>query len=248
VSTPPAPATRTAASGIAHPGASDHPALARLFLEYGAVRAFGPGWLLARLGDTSATTYLIRSGKAKITAPTDRGVAVVGLRRPGQFVGIGAAVDGEPRISAATVGSSVLTAYTLSAEPLRYYLGRSREAAFEVSRLLAIQLRGETLRLLENQGLVVNRIARCLLYLATPSDDTVELTQAELAATIGASQVSVENELRSLRANNVITTSYGSIVIRDRNWLRAASGRPEQALTLRPPAVTGGSTRPPLPP
>jgi CRP/FNR family cyclic AMP-dependent transcriptional regulator len=226
------------AGGPPPSASSDASLLVHRFAETGTLRVASPGLVLARLGDIDGTVFLIRAGQAKMTAPTDRGPAVVGFRYPGQFIGIAAAMHVEPRVTTASACSEGLTVHMLTAERFRYYLSRSREAAWEVSRLLAARLHDETLRRLENQGPVASRIARCLLHLAPPSDDVdsdiVELTQAELAATIGASQVSVENELRKLRATQVIGTSYGAILIRDRDALLAMTGRPGPGLPLTP--------------
>jgi len=195
---------------------SESPALANLFLEQGHATR-----IELSIPPRADIVFMVISGCVKVTAPTSNGTAIVELCYQGDFVGIDTAMAGKRRITtSARAYRHPPGVYTLTTNEFKYHLGQSREALWEVGVLLAARSYMQTDWRLENHGPVASRLARCLLRIASPASGEIPVTQAELAATIGASQVSAENELRKLRARGIVATGYGTIVICDRGALR----------------------------
>lgn len=125
-------------------------------------------------------------------------------------------------------------------------LGPTQLAAFELAQLerefgddktvgkhrrLLLYLRFWALTDLYRDALVVplpQRVARRLLSQALSAgrgrDLELRLSQADLAAMLGASRSRVNAELRRLQHNGIVDLRYRRIVVRDLDLLRAAAG------------------------
>lgn len=185
-------------------------------------RRFARGEVVFLQGDPGTTLYVIESGRVKIVRTSPEGKeAQLNLLGPGDFFGDLALLDGEPRSAdAVTVEPSQLLLLQRD-DFLRFLEGHPSVA----QKLLAVLSR----RLRRNAQIVQDaafldvpaRLARALLDLAEPQGEgdppalvvTTRLTQAELAAMIGATRESVNKWLGFFERQGFIRRNRGRIAI-----------------------------------
>ena len=167
-------------------------------------RTFRRGEVIVHRGDPAGALHLIRSGRVKITLPSEEGdETVLAVMGEGSCFGEVAALDGGPRSATVT---AIEPAETLSLlrDELLAAARSSPDLALALIGTLAARLR-RTDSWLEDSFFqdLDTRLARRLLELAEehgrPTADGIEvavpLTQSDLAGMLGATRVSVNRTL-----------------------------------------------------
>lgn len=178
-------------------------------------------------GDTSNFVVVLERGRVKIVTTTATGSeTLLSVRGTGSLVGEFAALDDSPRLATA-VAIDRVTALVVSADDFREFLARHPRAAVELVHTLVGRLRESDRRRVEFGAYdTTRRLAAVLVDLAshaaTPESHDVEirLAQYELAAMIGASRESVARGLAALRAEGLVRTGRGTIVLTDVEAMR----------------------------
>jgi CRP/FNR family cyclic AMP-dependent transcriptional regulator len=178
-------------------------------------RAFRAGAVIFNRGDPGQVLYVIRQGKVKIylTSPDGQELALA-VFGPGECFGELALLDGQPRSAAATAIEPVET-YAVQRSAFISAVMHHPRIAIQVMNVLSCRLRQtdemiQDLLFLDVHG----RVAKKLLELCethgvrTPQGIRIELrlTQADLAAMVGASRESVNKAMGYLTAKQYITT------------------------------------------
>lgn len=198
----------------------DRSALAAL----GAPRAYAPGATVFREGDQRHDVFLLLSGCVKVFAETGDGRAMLlAIRAAGELVGELSALDDGPR-SATVIAARPVAALVIAPAAFRGFLRDHRTAEIAIRASLVAKLRQATRFRADMGGARVPvRLARVLQRLATDHGRTgtggilidVPLSQAEIAALVGAAEPSVRRSLAELRRTNVVTTGYRRLVVAD---------------------------------
>jgi CRP-like cAMP-binding protein len=191
-------------------------------LGAGTRRRYGSGDVLMREGELTNDVLLLRSGWVKVLLTTEEGVeALLAIRARGDIVGELSAIDEAPR-SATIIACGRVVAQVLSRAHFQSLLQSRPEAWLTVARSVAQLLRDTNRRRLEFAGYSAKiRLARILAELdrrygfqtAQGRVIALELTQSDLAAAIGAAEVTVQKALRELRDAGLIATSRRRITI-----------------------------------
>jgi CRP-like cAMP-binding protein len=192
----------------------------------GRGRRYEKGRPIFHEGDTSNFVVVLERGRVKIVTTTATGSeTLLSVRRAGSLVGELAALDDSPRLATA-VAIDRVTALVVSADDFRQFLAHHPRAAVELVRTLVGRLRESDRRRVEFGAYdATRRLAAVLVELAsqtstTDSDVEIRLAQHELAAMIGASRESVARGLAALRAEGLVRTRRGTIVLTDVEALR----------------------------
>ena len=191
-------------------------------LELGRAREFAAWEALLREGEQTGQVFLLISGWVKVSAVTAAGREVLlAIRVQGDIVGELAALDVQPRSATVTACGRVL-AREIGADQFRELLNRWPAIATTVAMTVGGKLRTATRRRVELSGFNVrDRVIRVLAELSrnygqdTPGGRVIgiKLSQPELAAAVGASETSVHNALRELRAQELVATAYRRVTI-----------------------------------
>jgi len=172
-------------------------------------------------GDMGGTLYVVLSGCVKVhTATENGGEVLLTIKGPGDFFGEMSLLDGLPR--AADVSTlEPTTLALLDGVGLRDMMTARPALAWEMMRTLVGLLRAQNaqVELLMTQD-VAGRVAGLLLTLAqkrgTLLDDgkhiriDVALTQADIAASVGATRERVSRALSGFRAQHAIARDKAS--------------------------------------
>lgn len=178
-------------------------------------------------GDTSNFVVVLERGRVKIVTTTATGSeTLLSVRGTGSLVGEFAALDDSPRLATA-VAIDRVTALVVSADDFREFLARHPRAAVELVHTLVGRLRESDRRRVEFGAYdTTRRLAAVLVDLASHAttseshDVEIRLAQYELAAMIGASRESVARGLAALRAEGLVRTGRGTIVLTDVEAMR----------------------------
>jgi CRP/FNR family transcriptional regulator, cyclic AMP receptor protein len=198
------------------------PASARTaMLVLGTAMDFAPGTMLLREGDRGSHVLVLVKGLVKVTATSPEGhLSLLAIRTAGDLVGELASMDNEPRVATVTAAGAVRARVVSRADFLRF-LTRYPDVALAVSGSVGAKLRWATRRRVDFGAHDVHvRLARVLVELVTAygtenGEIGVPLTQPELAALVGAAEPTVHRALAHLRKENVVTTGYRRVVVRD---------------------------------
>lgn len=192
-------------------------------------RRFNRGSVIFYQGDPGNLLYIILTGAVKITVPSAVGKELVlSVLGPGDFFGELSLFDGEPRSATA---ESIEDTHTLvlSRDDFLALVQENPQMAVHILMLLSRRLRGTNILaqdacLLDLPG----RLARRLMELADRYGKkegkeiaiSVRLTQAELAALVGATRVATNRQLHRMRELGLIAWSMQHITVRDPDALR----------------------------
>jgi CRP-like cAMP-binding protein len=168
-------------------------------------RRYPKGAVIFWRGDPGATLYIVESGWIKIVVTGPEGQeAALGVLGPGKFFGDLALLDGRPR-TADAVAVEDCRLWLLERDALVRAIEASPRLALALLAALASRVRYDV-ELLQDAAFldVPGRLARLLLRLATASAQSTgatltiapHLTQADLAALIGATRESVNKWLQ----------------------------------------------------
>jgi CRP/FNR family transcriptional regulator, cyclic AMP receptor protein len=206
-------------------------------LRLGTLGHYDAGSVLLREGERSTHVLLFLSAVAKVTASLENGrLALLGIRVSGDIVGEMAAIDGGPRSATVTLCGAAVLRVIRRAEFLEF-LRSCPDAHIAVSGMISRRLRWANRRRVDFNGYSTRiRLARVLVELAeayghNASDGItfdVGLTQEELGAFVGADTDTIGKEVRRLRAQGVIRTGYGSIMICDLTALKDIARMPDE--------------------
>lgn len=176
-------------------------------------RRYAKGATICWRGDPGTTLYIVESGWVKVilSAPTGN-EAILSVLGPGKFFGDLALLDGRPR-SADVVAAEECQLWLLERDALVRAIEASPRLALALLATLAGRLRYD-MELLQDAAFldVPSRLARVLLRLAGASERPagtvttipLSLTQAELAALVGATRESVNKWLQFYERHGVI--------------------------------------------
>jgi CRP-like cAMP-binding protein len=205
-------------------------------LARGVRRRFRANDVVLMEGDPSDHVHVLVSGWVRVSAVVEDGREVLfGLRGPGEVLGDLAAVTGRPR-SASVRAIEPCTVYQLTGAQFVAVLRARPEVAIATIKTVAVRLRHAESARVDSAALdVTRRVAVHLVRLAeehgTPVPEGVvidaPLSQADIAAQIGAARRTVARALRVLREKGIIETGRRRILVRRMRVLRAfASSEP----------------------
>ncbi|MGW0949662.1 Crp/Fnr family transcriptional regulator [Streptomyces sp. NPDC002623] len=195
-------------------------------VDAGAQVSYGPDELLFREGDPASYLLVIRSGLAKVTASSESGQeTLLAIRCPGDVIGELSALEKTPLRSATVAPAGHVTAWRVSHRVFFRLAEDHPDLGAALFRVVTAKLRSATVARVEVHTYSVRvRLARVLLSLAdslgSRQEDgmvlDVALSQAELAALVSASPVSVARALREFRKAGMLESGYRQLKLRDR--------------------------------
>lgn len=194
----------------------------------GRARHFRDGSCLANEGTVGDTVFAIESGLVNITLSGENGAQhLIGRRKAGDLIGEMSAIDGLPR-SASMVAKGPVAAVVVSTEEFRRFLIAHPEAALRVMQSMARRIRQASAMYVVRGGSLSSRIAATLTALIAEGQTSigivgvgaktergieVMLTQQELADWVGASREATARVLAQFRADELVETRRGGIVV-----------------------------------
>ena len=204
------------------------PAARTEILRLGTRKTFSAREIVLQEGDASGFAVLLLSGWFKVIASLelDR-EALLAIRYRGDLVGELGAVDGEPRIATVkALGPG--TGRRIGRREYLAFLEAHPDAERAASRAVVDKLRSATRRRVEFATCSApTRVARVLVELVLaygrPTADGVvldlSLTQPELAGLIGATEVTIQRILASMRKDGIVETGYRRLTVLDQDRL-----------------------------
>ena len=195
-------------------------------LEQAAIATAKRGELLIQQGEKARLVYVIRSGYAKMVSMSPDGHEVmVGIVGPRDVLGQAAVMDEERGY---LVTATALTGMDMAILPRAKALELARQFP-EIHARLDAQLAQNVQILLGrvhtvSEGRVAQRLARVLLELAI----LPPLTRQDLAALTGTTLYSASRMLADWEHKGLLTTSRGSVRIRDVAGLTTIAETPDR--------------------
>jgi CRP/FNR family cyclic AMP-dependent transcriptional regulator len=197
-------------------------------------RTFRRNEVIVHRGDPAGAVHVIRSGRVKVTLPSEEGdETVLALFGPGACFGEIAALDGGPRSATITAVEPTET-LALLREDLLSFARDNPNFALTLITTLAARLR-RTDEWLEDAYFqdLDTRMARRLLEVTEehghPTAEGIEvafpLTQSDLAGMLGATRVSVNRLLGVYQDARLIRLGKGSFTVLKPHELRMRAGR-----------------------
>jgi CRP-like cAMP-binding protein len=192
-------------------------------------RTFRRGTMIFHKDQAGDALYVIESGRVRIFVPRESGAELtVEVSGAGDVFGELSLLDGRPR-SASAEALEETTAFTLSRDEFKAHLAATPGLAVALIELLSTRLRhvteyAESLAYLD----VHARLARTLLEMGdrygVKREDGIEidfdLTQADLAAMVGATRERVNRALASFRVQGLLELRGRKIALLDTTRLR----------------------------
>lgn len=198
----------------------------------GEIRSLSAGRPLFRQGERSDHVALIRSGRLEIVvASPDGHQTVVATRGPGELIGEFAALDGHPR-SAAAVPVEGAEVVVVTARRFEQLLSQRAGMALALLRTVVSRLResdrqraefGSTTAAVRLAQHLEDLVARVGVRSPDSSAVTVPKSQDDLASDLGISRDTVAKVLQRWRADGVILTGRGSVIVLDPDRLAGYS-------------------------
>ncbi|MGW2983444.1 Crp/Fnr family transcriptional regulator [Streptomyces goshikiensis] len=184
-------------------------------LSIGSPQQYRPGEKILVEGTPGDYLVLLKTGCVKVTGKLANGhEALIAIRVGGDVVGEMAVIDDVPR-SATVTACDDIDAHVVQGRAMRSFLDKCPEAAIQIVRLSNRRLRtANSWRIAFGEFTVRVRLARALAELAENYGRLVrshtliciDLTQAELAALVGAQEGTVQKALADFRDEGIITT------------------------------------------
>jgi len=203
----------------------------QMLARSGGPRRYPPGASVLTEGDTTTHVVIILSGWVKVTATGENGrQALLAIRRAGDIIGELAAMNSAPRIANVIAGCDLRT-LEIDRGSFTEIQASSPDVAQAVGRTLAQRMQTATRRRVELSSYPVRirliRLLRDLTHAPGPPGAPavpVPLSQAELAAAVGAAETSVHKVLRELRARGIVRTGYGRLTVLRPDALQELAG------------------------
>lgn len=206
-----------------------------LLRDVGRDRAWPAGRTICREGDPSSWVLAVADGRIKLTIVTLEGQELLlGVLGPDELLGHHGVLDGRPRSATATALERV-EGVVVGGDEFVNLLDHHGSLAVRLARSLAGRVRESSQAWAEREGVEVSvRVARRLLDLADRFGEIhgrtlvvgLNITQADLAAWVGASREATNRALAELREVECLQTGRRRIVITDRQRLAAAATGP----------------------
>lgn len=213
----------------------DVPLLARLSDEdlkalaaRGRVRDFPPGAAIVHEGDAGDALHVVVEGRVRISILAATGdEATVAFVGPGDCVGELSLFDGRPRSATATAIGPTRT-FVVTREAFEAWLPGRPGAALALLETLALRLRKTDEALADLTFLdVPHRLARQLVRMAPVDGEgraagnvLLQVTQAELASSLGVSRESVNKQLNRFAVQGWVSLGRGRVTIHNLQALR----------------------------
>jgi len=187
------------------------------------IAVYAAGDAIYRQGAASGALALLVEGRVKLSVPSAHGKElVVSLIEPGQSFGEIGFLDGQPRSLDATAISSSRVLLVRRATLLEI-MARTPALALAFAEATCKRLRRTTKAVQQAVFYgVEERLADCILHLASNADGTAKATeptvivwQHELAAMIGVTRESINKQLRAWQTSSLVGVSRGSIRVID---------------------------------
>jgi CRP/FNR family cyclic AMP-dependent transcriptional regulator len=210
----------------------------------GTAVEYGPGASLLSECDDSPQVLVLLSGQVKVgLADEDGHQTLIEVRSGGDIVGeLESLDDGERSATITTIG--VVQAVVIPAERFVAVLYHHPGIALTLLRFTARRLRTMNRRRMDLRRKVPDRLHRLLIDFADQYGEPdgprgavrigFDLTQAELASCIGASDASVESAMRALRERGLVSSQYRRVIIHDPAALRRLAEAPLERPTPDP--------------
>jgi CRP/FNR family transcriptional regulator, cyclic AMP receptor protein len=197
-------------------------------------RAYRRNEVIMHRGDPAGALHVIRSGRVKVTLPSEDGdETVLALMTAGDCFGEIAALDGGPRSATVTAVEQTET-LALLRDDLLASVRAEPDLALALIETLAARIR-RTDAWLEDAYFqdLDTRLARRLVELAdeqgrtTPDGIEVAfpLTQSDLAGMLGVTRVSVNRLLGAYQDDHLLRLGRGSFTVLNPDALRRRAGR-----------------------
>lgn len=211
----------------------NEPALGRLARRLQR-RSYRRNEVILHRGDPAGALHIIRTGRVKVTLPSEEGdETVLMLMGSGDCFGEIAALDGGPRSATVTAVEPTET-LALLREDLLACVREEPDLALALIQTLATRLRRTDAWLEDAYFLDLDtRLARRLIELAeeqgNPTPDGIEvafpLTQSDLAGMLGVTRVSVNRLLGAYQDERLLRLNRGSFTILNPDALQRRAGR-----------------------
>lgn len=208
-----------------------HPLLGHLpaeqldeLVRYARVRTHAKGDLILRKGSRGSGMMAVISGRVKICSVSVEGKEIVlNIVQPGEIFGEIALLD-EGERSADAIALEPTELLVLERREFLPFLERHPRTCIKLLKVLCGRLRDTDVLIEDTLFLNMEvRLAKRLLILAEQYGQdqpdaapvTLELSQREVAAVIGASRARVNNQLRAWQKENWVDLKPGAITITD---------------------------------
>jgi len=184
----------------------------------GVTRAYPKHTVLIHEGDVGDTLFIVLSGRVKVYASNEEGrEVVIDFHGPGEYVGE-MSLDGAPRSASVVTVEPTTCAVVSRAQFREFALAHPEFAMNLVLKLIhRVRVATENVKSLALSD-VYGRVVRLINTLAEPSGDVrvvpEKLTQAEIAARVGASRDMVGKLLKDLVAGGYIAIEERTITVR----------------------------------
>lgn len=190
---------------------------------YMSYATYPKGSTLLVRGQAVNGVYFVVEGSVKLSIASDKGTTVIlGIARPGEALGLSAAVAGAPsEVTAVTITPSQVC--FVGRDEFLSALALNGESCFRVVELLSQQLREalELIRIIGGAQSAKKKLAALLLNWAASmgkeSDQGIEinlhLREEEIGQMIGASRATVSRLLVVMKRNQILSVNGSSIYI-----------------------------------
>ena len=188
-----------------------------------------PGALLFAEGDQARGVYVLCQGRVKLTVGSGDRMLVISICHPGQILGLPSCVAGRPYQFSAEVMEPCQVNFARREDFLKY-LNSHPDVAFRAAQRVSENLQ-DVMSLVHTMGLAqsaTERMARFFLMLASDLEALdpetrlgLEVTQRELAQTIGATRETACRVLGNFKKMNAVTIEGSKLFIQNKAALRA---------------------------
>ena len=187
--------------------------------------------------------FLLLEGSVKVSISSGRdGTVILGIARPGEVLGLSAAIAGTPsEVTAETVVPSRLC--FIHRDDLLRVLNLNCQSCFQVVQLISQQLREalELIRILGAAQSARRKLAALLLNWAASQGATTErgieielrLTEEEIGQMIGTSRSTVSRLLATLKRDQVLSVDGSTLCIRKKSALQELAASKRRRATMR---------------
>jgi len=187
--------------------------------------------------------FLLLEGSVKVSISSGRdGTVILGIARPGEVLGLSAAIAGTPsEVTAETVVPS--RSCFIHRDDLLRVLNLNCQSCFQVVQLISQQLREalELIRILGAAQSARRKLAALLLNWAASQGATTErgieielrLTEEEIGQMIGTSRSTVSRLLATLKRDQVLSVDGSTLCIRKKSALQELAASKRRRATMR---------------
>jgi CRP/FNR family transcriptional regulator, cyclic AMP receptor protein len=179
-------------------------------------------------GQNARGVFVLCSGTVKLTTTSREGkILILRMARPGEVLGLSAALSGVPyEVTAITVSPCRLA--SIYRDPLLRFIAKHGQAGLHAARSISHEYQGacEEIQEILMAPTTTGKLAKLLLSWTTGEGSADRelrvrsiLTHEEMAQMIGASRETVTRVLGDLRKKELISLKGSMLVIRNRSGL-----------------------------